>query len=173
MPDPNPGPAGPSGPDRTRAPATDLAVAPIPGPPPGRPAARRLPRIDHRELTAIFVGGALGTLLRAALAEAFPHPATAWPWPTFAVNIVAAFLLGYFVTRLQERLPLSSYRRPLLGTGLCGGLSTFSTMQVEILKMLDAHAWGLAAGYAAASVAAGYAAVHLATAAVRRVRVLR
>jgi hypothetical protein len=38
--------------------------------------------------------------------------------PTFAVNIAAAFLLGYFVTRLQERLPLSSYRRPLLGTGL-------------------------------------------------------
>ena len=75
------------------------------------------------------------------------------------------------MTRLQERLPLSSYRRPLLGTGLCGGLSTFSTMQVEILKMIDAHAWGLAAGYAAASIAAGYAAIHLATAMVRRVRV--
>ena len=53
------------------------------------------------------------------------------------VNIVGAFLLGYFTTRLQERLPLSSYRRPLLGTGLCGGLTTFSTMQVEIVKMLD------------------------------------
>ena len=173
MPDSHRGPAGPPGPDRTGAPATNLAVALVPGPPAGRPAPRRLPRIDLRELAAIFVGGALGTLLRAALAEAFPHPATAWPWPTFAVNIVAAFLLGYFVTRLQERLPLSSYRRPLLGTGLCGGLSTFSTMQLEILRMLDAHAWGLAAGYAAASVAAGYAAVHLATAAVRRVRVLR
>jgi fluoride exporter len=173
LPDPDPGPSGPPGSGRTHAPATSLAVAPVPGLPPRRPAARRLPRIDHRELAAIFVGGALGTLLRAALAEAFPHPATAWPWPTFAVNIVAAFLLGYFVTRLQERLPLSSYRRPLLGTGLCGGLSTFSTMQVEILEMLGAHAWGLAASYAAASVVAGFAAVHLATAAVRRVRVLR
>ena len=128
-----------------------------------------LPRADRREIAAIFAGGALGTLGRAALAEAFPHSATSWPWPTFAVNITAAFLLGYFVTRLQERLPLSSYRRPLLGTGLCGGLSTFSTMQVEILRMLSAHAYGLAAGYAAASVAAGYAAVHLSTALVRRV----
>ena len=130
-----------------------------------------LPRADRREIAAIFVGGALGTLARAALAEAFPHAATAWPWPTFGVNIGAAFLLGYFVTRLQERLPLSSYRRPLLGTGVCGGLSTFSTMQVEILKMISAHDWGLAVGYAAASIAAGYAAIHLATVMVRRVRV--
>ncbi len=149
--------------------ASGLAAATPAGP----PARRMLPRIDRWEMGAIFAGGALGTLLRAALAEAFPHPAAAWPWPTFAVNVVAAFLLGYFVTRLTERLPLSSYRRPLLGTGLCGGLSTFSTMQVEILQMLDAHAWGLAAGYTAASIAAGYAAIHTATALVRRVRVLR
>ena len=137
------------------------------------PALLALPRADRREIAAVFAGGAIGTLLRAGLAEAFPHPATAWPWPTFTVNMVACFLLGYFVTRLQERLPLSSYRRPLLGTGLCGGLSTFSTMQVEILKMIDARAWGLAAGYAAASIAAGYAAIHLATAMVRRVQVRR
>jgi fluoride exporter len=77
------------------------------------------------------------------------------------------------VTRLQERLPLSSYRRPLLGTGLCGGLSTFSTMQVELLKMISAGAWWLALGYAAASIAAGYAAIHVATALVRRVQVRR
>jgi fluoride exporter len=124
--------------------------------------------LDARELAAVFAGGALGTVLRAALAEAFPHAATSWPWPTFAVNVGSAFLLGYFVTRLQERLPPSSYRRPLLGTGLCGGLSTFSTMQVELLKMIDAHAWVLASGYTLASVAAGYAAIHIATALVRR-----
>jgi CrcB protein len=112
-------------------------------------------------------------LLRAVLAEAFPHPATAWPWPTFTVNIVAAFLLGYVVTRLQERLPLSAYRRPLLGTGLCGGLSTFSTMQVEILTMISAGHWGLAASYTTASIAVGYAAIHLATAMARRVAVQR
>lgn len=128
-----------------------------------------LTSLDRRELTAIFVGGAVGTVLRAALAETFPHRATTWPWPTFVVNVVAALLLGYAVTRLQERLPPSSYRRPLLGTGICGGLSTFSTMQVELLKMIDARAWGLAVGYASASVVAGYAAIQLSTAAVRRV----
>ncbi len=158
-----------------RLPASGLAVADTrtgsarPGPR-ARPA---LPRIDRREIVAVFAGGAIGTLLRAGLAEAFPHAATAWPWPTFVVNIVACFALGYFVTRLQERLPLSSYRRPLLGTGLCGGLSTFSTMQVEILKMIDAHAWGLAAGYTVTSVVVGYAAIYVATAMVRRVQVRR
>jgi fluoride exporter len=160
---------------RVPEPATDLTEPNASGARDAWPTRRRprvvLPRPDRREIAAVFAGGALGTLARAALAEAFPHSATAWPWPTFAVNIVAAFLLGYFVTRLQERLPLSSYRRPLLGTGLCGGLSTFSTMQLEIVKMLDAHAWGLAAGYAAASIAAGYAAIQLSTAMVRRVRV--
>ncbi len=152
--------------------ADGVRGAPGGAPPPGR-GRLVLPRADGRTVAAVFAGGALGTLARAALAEAFPHPATAWPWPTFAVNIAAAFLLGYFVTRLTERLPLSSYRRPLLGTGICGGLSTFSTMQVEILKMISAGAWGLAAAYAAASVVAGYAALHLATALVRRVRVRR
>lgn len=144
------------------------AAATEKSPPARSERARILPTLDVREVAAVFVGGAAGTLLRAALSEAWPHSPTSWPWPTFIVNIVAAFLLGYFVTRLQERLPLSSYRRPLLGTGLCGGLSTFSTVQVEILKMIDAHAYGLAIGYAAASITAGYAAIQLATAAVRR-----
>ena len=128
---------------------------------------------DGRELAAVFAGGAIGTLTRAALETlAAPDPGR-WPWPTFIVNIVGAFLLGYFVTRLLERLPTSSYRRPLLGTGLCGGLTTFSTMQVETVKMLEHHHYGLAVGYTVASIAAGLIAVYLATAMTRRVRVRR
>ncbi|HUO41126.1 MAG TPA: fluoride efflux transporter CrcB, partial [Mycobacterium sp.] len=89
---------------------------------------------DRRELAAIFAGGALGTAARAALVTLVPADPGRWPWPTFGVNIIGAFLLGLFTTRLLERPPLSSYRRPLLGTGVCGGLTTFSTMQVETLR---------------------------------------
>lgn len=124
-------------------------------------------RVDPRELAAVFAGGFLGAALRADLAERLAHDPGSWPWATFIVNIAGAFLLGYVATRLQERLPVSAYRRPLLGTGFCGALTTFSTMQVELLWMLDAGRNGLAFGYAAASVAAGFAAVLLATNLVR------
>ena len=125
-------------------------------------------RVDRRELAAVFAGGFAGALARAGLLEALPHGAGEWPWATFAANVAGAFAVGYFTTRLQERLPLSAYRRPLLGTGLCGALTTFSTMQLELLRMLDADRFGLAVAYAAVSVTAGFAAVALATNLVRR-----
>lgn len=123
---------------------------------------------DPKELAAIFVGGALGTLARAVLAVIFPFHVGHWPWPTFGVNIVGTVLLGYFTTRLQERLPFAPYRRPLLGTGVCGGLTTFSTMQVETVTMLEQGHALMALFYVVTSVAAGLLAIHLATAAVRR-----
>ena len=129
-----------------------------------------MPGRDRRELAAICAGGAIGALARVGLLQIGLPSAPAWPWATFVVNILGAFLLGYFTTRLQERLPLSAYRRPLLGTGFCGALTTFSTVQVELLKMLDAHRYGVAAGYATASVVLGYTSVQLATAFARRVR---
>lgn len=128
--------------------------------------------IDRRELAAIFAGGFVGTLARGLLEQAVSHNPDQWPWATFAANIVGAALLGYFVTRLQERLPLSSYRRPFLGTGICGALTTFSTLQLEVVRMVDAHAWGLAVGYASASIAAGFGAVFLTTNLVRRTAIL-
>jgi len=131
-----------------------------------------MPRPDRRELAAIFAGGALGALLRVWLGTAFSGGAPDWPWVTFAINVSGSFALAYFATRLQERLPASSYRRPFLGTGFCGAYTTFSTMQVEVLKIADHHRYGLAAGYAAASLAAGYAAIWVATALVRRTRAI-
>jgi fluoride exporter len=124
-------------------------------------------RVERRELAAIFAGGFAGAVLRALVEEWIPHDPSRWPWATFAINVAGALLLGWLVTRLQERLPLSAYRRPLLGTGFCGALTTFSTMQVELLDMLDAGHAGLAAAYAAASIVAGFAAVTLVTNVVR------
>jgi CrcB protein len=127
---------------------------------------------DRRELGAISLGGAAGALLRVWLGETFTGGAPGWPWVTFAINVTGSFVLAYLATRLAERLPLSSYRRPLLGTGFCGAYTTFSTMAVETIKMVDAHRGGLALAYAAASIAAGYTAIWVATSLARRTRVL-
>ena len=127
-------------------------------------------RVDRREIAAVFAGGFIGALARAGVLEALPHAAGDWPWATFLVNIAGTFALGYFTTRLQERLPQSAYRRPFLGTGFCGALTTFSTMQLELLNMLDADRYGLAALYMVASLAAGFAAIALASNLVRRAR---
>ncbi|MFI5027831.1 MAG: fluoride efflux transporter CrcB [Solirubrobacterales bacterium] len=132
-----------------------------------------MPRLDRRELAAIYAGGVIGALARVGLAAAAPYAAGDWPWATFAVNMAGAVFLGFLVTRLQERLPPSTYSRPFLGTGLCGALTTFSTLQLELFEMLEGGHIGLAATYASVTICGGFLCVHLATAAVRRVRLMR
>lgn len=130
---------------------------------------------DRRQISAVYVGGAIGSLIRAAVGQQLPWAVGQWPWATFTVNVAGCALLGYITTRLQEQLPVSAYRRPLLSSGLCGGLTTFSTLQLELIRMLDAQCYLLAIAYGTASVAIGFSALHLATALVRhgRVRVAR
>jgi CrcB protein len=77
----------------------------------------RVRGVDGREYAAIFRGGFVGATARVYLVRELPRGDAAWPRATFIANIVGAFLLGYFSTRLRERLPVSAYRRPLLGTG--------------------------------------------------------
>lgn len=116
-----------------------------------------LPGTDVRELTAIFLGGMLGALGRVGMAEAFPHATAAWPWTTFAVNLLGALVLGWTVAWL----PAASYGRPFLGIGVCGALTTFATLQLEVLRMLDAGELVRALLYVAASLAGGLAFVRL------------
>jgi CrcB protein len=114
-----------------------------------------------RTLAAVFAGGCAGALVRAGLAEAFPAAPGTWPWVTLAVNVAGAFILGYVATRAQAWLPL-------VGAGFCGALTTFSTLQVELLRMFDADRYGRAALYLGVSIVLGYGAVALATSLGRR-----
>jgi CrcB protein len=134
---------------------------------------RSAPALDRQELAAIFAGGFVGAIGRAALEQSLKMNPGQWPWATFIVNMLGAALLGYFVTRLQERLPPSLYSRAFLGTGICGALTTFSTVMVELAKMLEGGHAALAVAYAVVSLAGGFAAVFLTTKLVRRARLAR
>jgi fluoride exporter len=143
-----------------------------PGAPPGAHASIGAVRRPGSDLTllAVAAGGALGAWARLGLAELMPAHPGSWPWGTFAANIAGCVLLGYAGTRLLERLPPSTYRRPLVGTGVCGGLTTFSTLQLEVAQLGRGGHAGLAAAYLGVSVAAGLAAVLLTSGLVRRAR---
>lgn len=120
-----------------------------------------------RRLAAIYAGGAIGALARVGLAQAAPHGAGAWPWATFAVNMIGALLLGWFVARLRDH-PEDSLAHPFLTTGICGTLTTFSTLQLELFQMVEAGHLALAASYVGAILAAGFLVVRAGMALERR-----
>lgn len=123
---------------------------------------------DRRELAAIFAGGAIGGVARAELALLLGVAPGSWPWPTFIVNIAGATVLGFVATRLQVSPPASAYRHPLLTTGFCGTLTTFATMQVELVQMLAGGHVVLAGAYLITTVAGGLLAVAAMSRLVRR-----
>ncbi len=130
--------------------------------------AARLER--HTLAAAVFVGGCLGALARAGLDRTLPADHV-WPWATLIANLVGTALLAWFATRLQERLPPTTYWRPLLGTGLCGALTTFSTLQIEVIRLgRDGHE-ALAVAYFAVTLVAGLVTMFVVTRLVRRARI--
>jgi CrcB protein len=113
--------------------------------------------VGQLRAVAILSGGALGALARAGLAELFPAHAGQWPWGTFIANQLGALLLGWLSTELAEVVVPTRLWRPLLGTGLCGALTTFSAFQVETIQIARHDRPGLAAAYAVVSIAVGMA----------------
>ena len=112
-------------------------------------------------LAVIGLGGAAGTLGRAAVAYAFPASTDAFPWATLMVNLIGSLAVGLVVVAALERVAPSRYFRPLLGIGLCGGLTTFSTFLVEADLLIKNGRAGIAAFYVVVSLIGGLAAVRI------------
>ncbi|MBV9023030.1 MAG: fluoride efflux transporter CrcB [Streptomycetaceae bacterium] len=79
---------------------------------------------------------------------------TVFPWGTFAVNVVGSFVLG-LITGAVSAGAASSQLQLLLGTGLCGALTTYSTFSYETLRLAEQGARFFAAANVVASVVAG------------------
>ncbi|MGH1562407.1 CrcB family protein [Mumia sp. DW29H23] len=106
----------------------------------------------------VALGGAVGTLARAGLSELWPHDGDALPVATLTANLVGAFLLGVLLERLLaagEETPPRLLLRLGLGTGVLGGLTTFSGLALDTVTLVRADAVALAAAYAVGSVVLG------------------
>lgn len=119
----------------------------------------------RHKMFLLFLGGALGTWARYGVGRWIGTYgwAQGFPWGTLIINVSGSFLLGLIFAVVRERLP-PEYGDwyLLLGTGFCGGYTTFSTFEVETFELVRDGSWGLAFANVCGSVVAGFVGVVLA-----------
>ncbi|MCX5571186.1 CrcB family protein [Kaistia sp. K-TC2] len=110
----------------------------------------------------VFVGGAIGAMAREFLMLGVPDLSDGFPMAILVANVVAAFLLG-LVTGLHKRRAVSDDVNTMVGTGIMGGLSTFSSFVYGsfVLMSASASAAAVAIVYLLVSLVLGYGAVRL------------
>lgn len=107
----------------------------------------------------LAIGGAVGTNARYWLARWLDEIgwAKGFPLGTFVVNVSGSFILGVTAVLILERLPPAYQNWYLLvGTGFCGGFTTFSTFEWETFKLVRDGSMGMALANVAGSVLVGF-----------------
>jgi CrcB protein len=108
-----------------------------------------------RLIALIAVAGALGAVARWGLGGLVQRWAGAdFPWGTLLINLLGCFALG-FLMHVSLNSTMSAETRQMIGTGILGAFTTFSTNGYETLRLLQEGAWRLAAGNIAGNVVAG------------------
>ena len=121
-------------------------------------------------LLLVAIGGAVGAVARYLLSiQVGRSLGTAWPYGTFAANLIGGFLMGVLVGVLAHRAGGDERLRVLLGVGVLGGFTTFSAYSLELVLMIERRTYGTAAVYAAASVVGAVAALFAGLLLVRRI----
>lgn len=91
-----------------------------------------------KAIALVAAGGAVGAVLRHLVALASLRVlGEGFPWGTLVVNVLGSFVLGWLLATTGESEVLSPDLKLMLGTGLCGALTTFSTFSVQNLVLLE------------------------------------
>ncbi len=109
----------------------------------------------------VALGSALGGLARYSLTRWTLGWSSNFPWGTILINILGAFVIGFFgtFTLASSRFALSENTRLFVMVGLCGGFTTFSSFSLQTFDLLRSGAWGKALVNIVLSVVLCFAAV--------------
>lgn len=105
------------------------------------------------KLVLIAAGGGAGTALRYVIGlGATRWLGTGFPWGTLAVNVIGSLLLGVVMEAAGEREIAGVQAKLVLGTGVLGGFTTYSSFNLETIRLAEQGAWGRAALYLAGTM---------------------
>jgi CrcB protein len=119
-------------------------------------------QVARMKLVLLIVGGALGTCLRYYLSRWLNELSwtRGFPLGTFVINVSGSFILGFAAALIRERLPPEQqFLYLLIGTGFCGGYTTFSTFELETLQLVRDDSWLMALANVVGSVVLGFVGV--------------
>jgi CrcB protein len=103
--------------------------------------ARRTPSAELANLAVISLGGIIGAIGRYEAGLVWPTRSDAFPWTTLAINVLGSALLAVLIVLVTTVWSARPWLRPLLGTGVLGGFTTFSTFAVDNRRLLaNGHA---------------------------------
>ncbi|ASV29145.1 fluoride efflux transporter CrcB [Maribacter cobaltidurans] len=114
-----------------------------------------------KQFLLIFLGGGVGSFLRYLISKALNSYYPNFYLGTFLVNILGCFIIGLLIGLSVKNNYISENHVLLLGTGFCGGFTTFSTFALESHLLLKEHSLLYMSAYLGASIIAGILAIAL------------
>lgn len=119
----------------------------------------RAPGLGTSTVTAVAIGGALGSLGRHGVDLVAPHDPAQFPWGTLLVNLSGCLCMGLLVAWLVLRPGAHPLLRPFLGVGVLGGWTTFSALAVQSVELIGGGRTSTALLYLVATFTLGTAAI--------------
>ena len=104
---------------------------------------------------AVAAGGGLGTMARAAVTEVALHLGLRTSWAVLLVNIVGAFVLGWYATNVRTSSRSSVLVIGFVAAGVLGSFTTFSALSLEVVELFEVGDWLSGFAYVAVSIGAG------------------
>ena len=117
---------------------------------------RRAARFLRRNEVAVSAGAILGVAVRSLIsAWSQQHVPATFPTGTLLINLLGCVGIGIMQTLFLELAAVRREWQLFVSVGLLGGFTTFSTLSVETVQLLQVGRYGAALGYQAASLVGG------------------